>query len=137
MLRPRISFHADETRRIATVRYIGAVHGDQVIDEVLSAFRTLDKAWEYDCIWDLSRHEGWVEIRHNDGLAQGWKTIAGGRDTDRLTAVVSIDPLIDARLPLTRAMFPFRTVALFGAVEAARLWIEATRAETPADVSAA
>ena len=137
MLRPRISVQVDEAQRIVTARYIGAVHGDQVVDEVLSVYRTLDKAWEYDCIWDLSRHAGWVEIRHNEALAQGWKNIAGGRDAGRLTAVVSCDPLIDVRLPLTQVMFPFRTVALFGTVEAARLWIEAMRAESVADVSAA
>jgi hypothetical protein len=137
MLRPRIGFQIDETQRMVTVRYIGAIDGDQVVREVLGAYQGLDRAWEYDCIWDLSRHAGVVGIRHNDALAQGWKNITGGRDAGRLTAVVSTDPLIDARLPLTQVMFPFRTVALFGNVEAARAWIEATRAEVTTDISAA
>ncbi len=137
MLRPRIGFQADEAERIVTVRYIGAIDGEQVVREVLEAFGALDRAWEYDCIWDLTRHAGVVGIRSNDALSHGWKNIAGGRDAGRLTAVVSTDPLIDARLPLTQTMFPFRTVALFGTVDAARRWIEATRAEVSSDISAA
>lgn len=127
MLRPRISFQTDEAQRIVTVRYVGAVDGDQVVREVLGFFRALDKAWEYDCIWDLTRHTGWVEIRHIDDLSDGWKAITGGRDAGRYTAVVSLDPLVDVRLPLTQRMFPFRTVALFGTSETAWSWIEASR----------
>ncbi len=137
MLRPRIGFQVDKAQNIVTVRYIGAVHGDQVVSEVLGAFRALDGAWEHDCIWDLTRHTGWVEIRHIDALSEGWRNIAGGRDAGRFTAVVSVDPLIDVRLPLTQAMFPFRTVGLFGTVEAARAWIEARRNDIAEDVTAA
>ena len=137
MLRPRIVFQADEAQRIVSVRYIGAVDGDQVVSEVLGFFRALDKAWAYDCIWDLTRHTGWVEIRHIDELSDGWKAITGGRDTGRYTAVVSLDPLVDVRLPLTQRMFPFRTVALFGEAEVARQWIETARNEPAANISVA
>lgn len=136
MLRPRITVQFDKIKLIATVRYIGAVDGDQVVREVLGAYRTTDQAWAYDCIWDLSRHTGVVGIQDNDALAHGWKAITGGRDAGRYTAVVSTDPLIDARLPLTRRLFPFRTVALFATVEAARGWIEASRAEATSDIAA-
>jgi len=129
MLRPRVSFLIDEPERIVTVRYVGALNGDQIVPEMLAAYRGLERAWEYDCIHDLRRHEGRVEIRDNEALGRGWQEVCGGRDAGRRTAIVSNDPLIDARLPLTQRMFPFRVVALFGTVEAARVWIAESRAE--------
>ena len=137
MLRPRVSVHIDEARRIATVRYVGAINGDRIIPEVLAAYGALERPWEFDCVWDMRRHTGRTEIRDNEALSRGWLNLCGGRDAGRLTAVVSSDPLIDARLPLTQQLFPFRTVALFGTVEAAWDWIETSRVEPLVDITAA
>ena len=123
MLRPRVGFHVDEAHRIATVRYIGAINGDRVVPDVLRAFRALERAWEYDCVFDLTRHDGFVEIGDGDVLDCGWQDICNGRDIGRHTAVVSVDPLIGARLPLLQGLFPFRTVKMFGSADAARAWI--------------
>ena len=137
MLRARIGFHVDEIEKIVTVRYVGQIDGERAVPEVLTAFRALSQPWDYDCIWDLSRHEGKVEIRDNDALALEWQSLCGGRDAGRMTAVVSLDPLIDVRLPLTQRLFPFRTIALFGTVAAARVWMQSARAEAVVGVSAA
>jgi len=128
MLRPRVSVSVDESGRIATVRYVGAINGDVIVPEVLRLYGALDRPWDYDCIWDMRRHTGSTETRDNETLARGWQSICGGRDIGRHTAIVSTDPLISARLTLTQRLFPFRTLAVFGSVEAARSWLEAARA---------
>lgn len=137
MLRPRVGFTVDQTDRIVTVRYIGAIGGDAIIPAVLGGFSAVEHVWKYDCIFDLSRHNGLVELRDNDALGRGWLNLSGGRDAGRLTAVVSNDPLIDARLPLIQPMFPFRTLMTFASVEAARTWILASRTEAETGASAA
>ena len=137
MLRPRVGFAVDPTDLIVTVRYIGAIGGDHIVPAVLKGFAAVERAWDYDCIFDLSRHDGLVEIRDNDALARGWLNLTGGRDAGRRTAVVSSDPLIDARLPLIQPMFPFRTLMTFASVEAARGWLLASRTEEARGVSAA
>ena len=132
MLRPRVSVTLDPSTRIATVRYVGAINGDVIVPEVLRLYGALDRPWTYDCIWDMRRHTGSTETRDNEALARGWQAMCGGRDIGRYTAILSSDPLIAARLPLTQRLFPFRTLAVFGTVEAARGWLEAARTETEA-----
>ncbi len=132
MLRPRVGFHVDESQHLLTVRYVGDICGDEILPKMLAACHALDKAWRFDVIHDLRRHTGRMDIRDNEAFAQGWRAICGGRDAGRCTAIVSNDPLVDARLPLTQAMFPGRTVAVFGTNESARAWIDTVRAETAA-----
>lgn len=132
MLRARVGFHIDEAHRLVTVRYVGAICGDEIVPRMEAAYRALDRAWRYDCIHDLRRHTGRMDIRDNEALAECWHEVAGGRDVGRCTAIVSSDPLVDARLPLTQKLFPFRSLAVFGTLEAARSWIETVRAEAEA-----
>ena len=132
MLRPRVSVSVDGPTRIATVRYVGAINGDAIVPEVLRLYGALERPWAYDCIWDMSRHTGHTETRDNEALARGWQAICGGRDLGRYTAIVSADALIGARLTLTQRLFPFRTLAVFAKIDAARAWLETARAETEA-----
>ncbi len=132
MLRPRVSVTVDESARIATVRYVGAINGDVIIPEVLRLYGAIEQPWDYDCIWDMSRHTGHTETRDNEALARGWQAICGGRDLGRHTAIVSVDALIGARLTLTQRLFPFRTLAVFGKIDAARAWLETARADAKA-----
>ncbi len=132
MLRPRVSVTVDLAARIATVRYVGAINGDVIIPEVLRLYGALDRPWEYDCLWDMRRHTGHTETRDNEALARGWQAICGGRDIGRLTAILSGDPLIEARLKLTQRLFPFRTLEVFPTIEAGRAWIDSVRADIEA-----
>ena len=132
MLRARVGFHVDETHKIVTVRYIGAIDGDEIVPQVLDGFAGLERPWDYDCIWDMTRHQGRIDIRDNEILGRGWQELCGGRDTGRRTAVVSSDALIDARLTVSQRLFPFRTIALFGTLESARAWLGEPRADSSA-----
>ena len=123
MLRPRLSFNVDENRRLIVIRYIGDIGGEDIVPEMLSRLSGVDKVWEYDSIFDLTRHNALVEMRDHDALAKGWLNMTAGRDAGRRTAVVSLDPLIAARLPLVQAMFPFRTMMLFTSMAAAEAWL--------------
>lgn len=137
MLRPRVLFAADQRRRLITIRYIGNIAGDIVVSTILDHLNVLERVWEYDSVFDLTRHEGLVEMRDHDAFARGWRNLAGGRDAGRRTAVVSLDPLIEARLPLLQSLFPFRTLMVFNSMSAAEAWLQEGRENSADTISAA
>lgn len=129
MIRARIAFRADPARRLITVRYIGDVSGERLCREMMDLFRDVENVWEYDCLYDLTRHEGTVSSADNEELGRQWHEIAQGRDAGRCTAIVSSDPLLHARAKLSQSSFSARTLSLFYTVEEGEAWIESRRAE--------
>jgi hypothetical protein len=129
MIRARIAFRADPARRLIVVRYIGDLNGDQICCEMMDMFRDVENVWEYDCLYDLTRHTGVVSSADNEELGRQWQAIAQGRDIGRCTAIVSQDPLLHARAKLSQSSFSARTLALFYTVEEGEAWIAGRRAE--------
>ncbi len=123
MVRPRLVFQADAENRIAVIKYIGAIYGDRIVPEAMAHFRAVDRIWDYDGIFDLRRHEGFLEAHHCEDFGRQWQNLAGGRDAGRRTAVISTDPLVHARFTTIQTVFPFRTMTLFDTLEAAEAWI--------------
>jgi hypothetical protein len=128
MIRARIAFRADPARRLIVVRYIGDLGGDQLCREMMDLFRDVENVWEYDCLYDLTRHEGTVSSAHNEELGRQWRDLVQGRDTGRCTAIVSRDPLLHARASVSQSAFSARTLALFYTVEEGEAWIADRRA---------
>ena len=78
---------------------------------------------------DLRRHDGTVMAADIEDLGLRWSLLAKGRDEGRLTAIVSDDPLVNARLSLTQAVFPHRIMACFARLEEGIAWIETHRGD--------
>ncbi len=129
MTRSRLTISVDQPVRILTVRYIGAIDGDSVNDSMMTQLSELERPWEYDAIIDMRRHDGLIVASEIEDLGLRWALMAKGRDEGRLTAIVSDDPLVNARLSLTQAVFPHRTMACFARLEEGMAWIEAHRGD--------
>ena len=129
MTRSRLTISVDQPNRILTVRYIGAIDGDGVNDSMMTQLSELDRPWEYDAIIDMRRHDGLIVASEIEDLGLRWALMAKGRDEGRLTAIVSDDPLVNARLSLTQAVFPHRVMACFARLEEGIAWIEAHRGD--------
>ena len=127
MIRARIAFRAEPADRLIVVRYIGALDGETLVRQLMTHFRATEAAWEYDCIFDLTRHEGVVQAAHNEELGRQWLDVTQGRDTGRMSAIISTDPLVHSRLRGSQTMFPHRTLAVFNTVDEGRAWIAIER----------
>ena len=128
MIRARIAFRAEPANRLIVVRYIGALDGEVLVHELMAHFRATDAAWEYDCIFDLTRHEGVVQASHNEDLGRQWLEVTQGRDAGRMSAIISTDPLVHSRLRGSQTMFPHRTLAVFNTIDEGKAWIALERA---------
>ena len=132
MARSRITLSVDDANRIIMFRYIGGIDGGDVNVSMIDQLAQVDRPWEYDNIVDLRRHEGLVTANEIDELAHRWQSLAQGRDHGRLIAIVSDDPLVFARLPISRAAFSNRVVEGFALMEEALCWIDAQRGQNRA-----
>ena len=128
MIRARIAFRAEPADRLIVVRYIGALDGETLVRQLMAHFRATEAAWEYDCIFDLTRHEGVVQAAHNEELGRQWLEVTQSRDTGRMSAIISTDPLVHSRLRGSQTMFPHRTLAVFNTIDEGRAWIAVERA---------
>ncbi len=129
MTRSRLTISVDQPNRILTVRYIGAIDGDGVNDSMMTQLSELERPWEYDAIIDMRRHDGLIVASEIEELGLRWALMAKGRDEGRLTAIVSDDPLVNARLSMTQAVFPHRVMACFARLEEGIAWIETHRGD--------
>lgn len=127
MLRPRLTFKADTATRILFVRWIGDMPGRDIVDGMITQMKIMDEPWTYDMIIDLLRFEGHLHVAESDALGQVWRDLAQGRDAGRRSAIVTGDPLLAARLNMTRETFPGRTLAMFGQVQEALDWLASAR----------
>ncbi len=129
MIRPRIAFRVDPVRRLIILRYIGDLNGDQVRRELMDLFRGVENVWEYDCIFDLTRHQGVISSVDNEEIGRQWYDWVQGRDAGRCTATISNDPLLHARMGVTQSSFSTRILGLFHTIEEGEAWIADHRAE--------
>ncbi len=129
-MRARLTLSADHELKIFFVRYIGGIDGGDINDSMIEQVAKIDRAWEYDCVIDMRRHDGTVLASDIDALAARWGQLAQGRDRGRRTAVVSEDPLVRARMPITQSLFPQRVMMHFENYEEGLEWLKASRGPT-------
>lgn len=127
MSRSRISLTIDDVFHIIIVRYFGLIEGDEITESMMDHLARVEEAWSYDSIIDMRRYEGTVLITEIEELSQRWALFAQGRDGGCFTAVISSDPLVKARMPLTQAMFSTRNLANFDNFDQGLDWIKTQR----------
>jgi hypothetical protein len=127
MTRSRLTLSVDDANRIIVFRYIGGIDGGDINVSMIDQLKQIDRPWDFDSIVDMRRHEGTVTAGEIEDLARRWQMLAQGRDQGRLIAIVSEDPLVFARLPISRAAFANRVVECFALMEEAMSWIEDQR----------
>lgn len=132
-LRPRVNVAIDDDLHILTLRYIGALDGEEIYARVMTFFRTLDAPWTYDLIVDVSRLEGVITSSDTEWLGREWERLAAGRDKGRLMAVVSTDPLVIARKGMRDRIFPNFESDVFATRDEALYWIQKQRGLMRAD----
>lgn len=127
MGRSRLTLTVDEDHRILIVRYIGDIDGEQINHNVMQQIADVAEVWTYDSLIDMRRFENTVLVTEIEDLATRWNGLAQARDRGCFTAIISDDPLVRARLPLTQALFPVRTLAQFGNFDEGLEWLKAQR----------
>lgn len=131
MTRSRLTLSVDKADKIFTLRYIGEIDGGDINDSMLTQLSQLERAWEYDTIVDMRRHDGTVMASEIEELGSRWALMAQRRDEGRLIAVISEDPLVHARLPVTQSAFPGRIVRSFMRLDEGLEWLHDQRGTTP------
>jgi hypothetical protein len=129
MTRSRLTLSVDTPNQIIVFRYIGGIDGADINVSMIDQLRQIDQPWAYDNIVDLRRHEGLVTAGEIEDLGRRWQMLAQGRDAGGCIAIVTDDPLVFARLPITRGAFPGRIVEGFALIEEAMGWIESQRGQ--------
>ncbi len=127
MTRSRLTMTVDEEAHMLILRYIGAIEGDEINLSMIEQLSRLDAPWTYDTIIDMRRYDNTVLASEIDELGMKWGMLAQGRDKGRLTAIVSEDPLVWARLPISQAAFPHRILQTFKTYDEGMDWIRAGR----------
>ena len=127
MGRSRLTLTVDEDYRILIVRYIGAIDGEQINHNVMQQIADVDEVWTYDSLIDMRRFENTVLVTEIEDLATRWNGLAQGRDRGCFTAVISGDPLVKARLPITQDLFPTRILAHFVDFDEGLDWLKTQR----------
>jgi hypothetical protein len=126
-MRARLTLSADHEHKIFIVRYIGGIDGGEINDSMIDQLARFERAWEYDSVIDMRRHDGMVLASDIEDLATRWAQLAQGRDRGRRTAVISEDPLVRARISVTQSLFPQRVMVHFENYEEGLEWLKASR----------
>lgn len=132
--RSRLNFSQNDEQKRITIRYIGDVDGQEIVNGIARYLETVGEVWLYDIIIDMRRFEGFVPFEELGRLAREWATIAHGRDMGRKVAIISQDPLVLARAKAYPATFPTRVIRIFAEMIDGENWIEGK--ETASEASA-
>lgn len=135
MTRSRITVSLDEALKIMTIRYIGTLNGDEVNSNMMSQLVHVPDVWEYDSILDMRRYEGTIMGKEIEDLSVRWNQLVQGRDAGGFTAIISDDALVRARLSLTQALFPQRTLENFNTFDEGLDWIKTQKATAVAQAT--
>lgn len=123
-MRSRLNFSQNDEQKLLTIRYIGDLDGQAIVNGIARYLESVGEVWLYDIVIDMRRFEGFVPFDDLGRLARQWATIAQGRDMGRKVAIISSDPLVLARASAYPATFPTRVIRIFGDMVQAQNWIE-------------
>ncbi len=135
MTRSRITVSLDEALKIMTIRYIGTLNGDEVNSNMMSQLVHVPDVWAYDSILDMRRYDGTIMGKEIEDLSVRWNQLVQGRDAGGFTAIISDDALVRARLSLTQALFPQRTLENFNTFDEGLDWIKTQKATAVAQAT--
>ena len=124
-MRSRVTVSADKTDKILTVRYIGDIDGSEITDSQIQQMSEIENVWEYDAIFDLRRYDSVVLSPEVQELGERWRELVSGKDAGRCSAIITTDPFLIARLPVTRSRFPGRHIEIFAHFDEGLGWIKA------------
>lgn len=127
MLRPRVTCSANPQSGLLIIRCIGNLDGQTAAERMRAHISAVPDAWDYDHIIDFGRFEGLFLGSDSEALLKWWSAASKGRDAGRLTAVISSDPLVQARQAIGQALMPNRRLAVFARFSEGCDWIIAER----------
>jgi hypothetical protein len=109
----RLSYTVDDAAKIIVLKFIGDITGEQIVDTYISKLVCAHDPWLYDFIVDHRAHSGLFSTKDMEKATAQWNALCQGRDKGRISVIVTTDPHIIARIPLTRAAAPQRRIEVF------------------------
>jgi hypothetical protein len=123
----RVSLRVDEGQKIAWLRYYGDLHGDALLNEIKAGVEAVEAPWTYDFVIDMRRFEGVTMLSDLTSFAAYWAELCGPEDKGHMTAVITVNPLVRARMSVTQSLFPKDEIEAFDSLDEGLEWILAQR----------
>ncbi len=131
MTKARITLTLDEESKILVIRHIGDMDGQDIKANLLAELVKLDSPWTYDTLIDLRRYDGFILTSEVEDLSNSLAQLMQGRDTGNVSAIVSDDPWVQARISIMQSLAPHIVMKMFSNFDEALDWIKAQRNTQP------
>jgi hypothetical protein len=106
------------------VRIIGNMNSTNLVDQIFSAARKLDRPWAWRRLIDLRAFDGFIEFDDIEHLARRWAFLTQGVTDKGRTAIVSKSALDLARVSTMAHLFPGEIFRGFDSFDEAVEWLE-------------
>ncbi|WP_189489236.1 hypothetical protein [Asticcacaulis endophyticus] len=124
--RYRFRVRLDPKRRLVIVRIIGNMKSTNLVDQIFSAARKLDRPWAWRRLIDLRDFTGFIEFEDIEHLAKRWQFLTRDVIHKGRTAIVSKSALDLARVSTITPLFPDEIFRGFESFDEAVDWLEAS-----------
>ncbi|WAC47931.1 hypothetical protein OVA03_14675 [Asticcacaulis sp. SL142] len=124
--RYRFRVRLDPKRRLVIVRIIGNMKSANLVDQIFSAARKLDRPWAWRRLIDLRDFTGFIEFEDIEHLAKRWQFLTRDVIHKGRTAIVSKSALDLARVSTITPLFPDEIFRGFESFDEAVDWLEAS-----------
>lgn len=124
--RYRFRVRIDPKRRLVIVRIAGHMNSANLVDQIFSAARKLERPWAWRRLIDLRAFDGFVEYDDIVHLAKRWHYLTRDVIHKGRTAIVSKSPLDLARISTITPLFPDEIFRGFESFDEAVEWLSAS-----------
>ncbi|WKL57686.1 hypothetical protein Q1W73_01505 [Asticcacaulis sp. ZE23SCel15] len=124
--RYRFRVRLDPKRRLVIVRITGNMKSTNLVDQIFSAARKLDRPWAWRRLIDLRDFSGFIEFEDIEHLAKRWQFLTRDVIHKGRTAIVSKSALDLARVSTITPLFPNEIFRGFESFDEAVDWLEAS-----------
>ncbi|GGZ45931.1 hypothetical protein GCM10011273_35700 [Asticcacaulis endophyticus] len=108
------------------MRIIGNMKSTNLVDQIFSAARKLDRPWAWRRLIDLRDFTGFIEFEDIEHLAKRWQFLTRDVIHKGRTAIVSKSALDLARVSTITPLFPDEIFRGFESFDEAVDWLEAS-----------
>ncbi len=123
MPQSNFDFKIDEVRRLLIVRPIGREPSAWYTERMLAAYETVEAPWQYNRLIDHRRFRGMIDFSDLQRIAAWWDTTMTGRGETPRVAMLTRQPLTQARIGGANGVFSPAHFRYFTSHDDALAWL--------------
>jgi len=123
MVEPTFTYDVDAANRLITMRLAGREPSAHYADGIIAAYGDIPELWRYNRLIDHRKFSSLITMDDLKRMSEAWSDFTRGHDVRARVAILTRNPLTQARVAAHGALYPDQHKRTFTSVSEAMDWV--------------